>query len=146
MELIYNFCIQIIIRDMNINFIKPSTLDKNLKATLQRSGKIGFTAEAAVKLRLNTDKSLMIGTNADDKSDTNLYVVVNDPKEQDAFPVLKAGLYYYINTKPLFKTMRWDYEKYSYTFDITEEIDGENRYYKFKTTKKERDLNGNGDS
>lgn len=126
---------------MNINFIKPSTLDKNLKATLQKSGKIGFTAEAAVKLKLSTDKSLMIGTNGDDKDDQNLYVVINEPKEDDAYQVLKAGAYYYVSTKPLFKTLRWDYETFSYTFEITEEnVDG-NKFYKFKTIKKERDKN-----
>jgi len=126
---------------MKINFIKPSTLDRNVKATLQRSGKIGFTAEAATKLKLSTDKSLMIGNNAEDKNDQNLYVVINDPKEDDAYQILKAGAYFYINTKPLFKKLRWDYETYSYSFEITEEFDGENTFYKFKTTKKERDKN-----
>ncbi|MBS1530119.1 MAG: hypothetical protein JSU01_07425 [Bacteroidetes bacterium] len=126
---------------MNINFHKPSTLDRNLKATIQRSGKIGFTAEAANKLKLSVDKSLMIGNNADDKDDQNLYVVVNDPKEEDAFQVLKAGSYYYVNTKPLFKTLRWDYEKYNYSFEITEENSDGNVYYKFKTSRKERDIN-----
>jgi len=123
---------------MKINFIKPSSLDRNLKATLHQSGKIGFTSEAAIKMNLSIEKSLMIGVNDEDTSDKNLYVMVNSPKQEDAFPILKAGAYFYVNTKPLFKKLKWDYESISYTFEISEEeIEGE-KIYKFKTTKKER--------
>src|SRR5437868_2395334 len=106
---------------MKIRFFNPESLDKNLKATVHRSGKMGFTIEAAKKMELSSEKSMSIGINEDDELDVNLYIVVHSSKQKESFPVLKAGAYHYVNTKPLFDSLKLDYLKYSISFEISEE-------------------------
>ena len=117
---------------MKIKFIKASELDKNLKATIHKSGKFGFTIEAAGKLGLNETKSISIGVNEDDLEDANLYVAVNNGVEKDAFKVNKAGGYYYVNTKLLFDNLKIDYANKSIMFDIVEEKIDDAIIYVFK--------------
>ncbi|HVS93437.1 MAG TPA: hypothetical protein VHE59_15465 [Mucilaginibacter sp.] len=128
---------------MKIKFFNVQKLDRNLKATVHQTGKTGFTIEAADKMQLTTDKSISIGVNEDDENDRNLYAVVNPDKREDSFPVLKAGLYYYINTKPLFKTLKMDYEKGNIVYEIVkEEIDGTEVYvFELKENKKKESQN-----
>lgn len=124
---------------MAIKFFKVKELDRNLKATVHQSGKMGFTIEASNKMELTVDKSISIGMDEDNKEDTNLYVVVNDTKEENSFPVLKAGDYYYINTKPLFSTLKIDYKKNNIAYEITkDEIEGMELFV-FELKQKERD-------
>jgi ribosomal protein L13E len=78
---------------MKIKFLSPDSLDKNLKATVHKSGKMGFTIEAAKKMGLDINKSLSIGINEDDTEDKNLYVVINSNKRSDSFSLLKTGEY-----------------------------------------------------
>ncbi|WP_428327597.1 hypothetical protein [Mucilaginibacter sp.] len=123
---------------MKIKFFNVQQLDRNLKATVHQTGKTGFTIEASDKMALTTEKSISIGMNEDDETDTNLYAVVNPDKRSDSFNVLKAGLYYYINTKPLFKTLKVDYEKGNIVYEITkDEIDG-TEVFVFKQKEKDR--------
>ena len=123
---------------MKIKFFNPESLDKNLKATIHKSGKMGFTIEASAKMGLSNDTSLSIGMDEDNAEDRNLYAVVNKTKQKDAFAVLKAGDYYYVNTKPLFNNLKFDYLKNSISFEITEdEIEGMKMFI-FKIKEKER--------
>jgi len=117
---------------MNLKFIKPSTLDKNLKATAHKSGKLGFTIEAAKKLKLAETKSANIAINTDDFTDTNLYITINEAVESDSYKINKAGAYFYINTKALFDDMKIDYVNDSIVYDISlETIDGQS-FFKFR--------------
>jgi len=122
---------------MKLKFITPDGLDKNLKATAHKSGKLGFTMDAAEKLKLNAEKSVSVAVNEDDSSDTNLYVVINETVKEGAFKINKAGQYYYVNTKALFDTLKIDYKNDWVVYDISKEtIDGQ-LIYRFK--RRERD-------
>jgi hypothetical protein len=117
---------------MKLKFINPATLDRNLKATIHKSGKLGFTVQAATKMELVEYKSAKIALNDEDALDTSLYVKILDTVEDDAFKINKAGDYYYLNTKALFDEMDLDYSTQSIAYDIaTIEIGGE-QYFKFK--------------
>jgi hypothetical protein len=117
---------------MKLKFIDLSTLDRNLKATIHSSGKIGFTKNAADKLNLGESKSARIAVNDEDSKDTNLYVVISDDGVEGAFKIAKAGEYFYINTKALFDSMEMDYTKYNYVYDIVKmNIEGQG-VWKFK--------------
>jgi hypothetical protein len=117
---------------MKIKFFNPDTLDKNLKATVHKTGKLGFTTEAAKKLELSPEKSASIGMNEDDENDKNLYLVINPIRTSGAFNVSKAGEYFYINTKALFDSLKIDYTKDSVVYEINEEKEGLTKYYKLK--------------
>jgi hypothetical protein len=129
---------------MKIKFFNPDSLDRNLKATVHKSGKLGFTVDAAKKLKLETNKSAAIGTNEDDPSDESLYVVIYNEVRSDAFRIAKAGQYYYINLKALFDALKINYKGESVVYDISEENIENNTVFKFsrrKSTKKEHTEN-----
>ncbi|MBS1501169.1 MAG: hypothetical protein JST32_03855 [Bacteroidetes bacterium] len=123
---------------MKIKFFNPNELDRNLKATVHKSGKMGFTIEAANKMGLSIQKGMLIGYNEDDNTDKNLYIVIDKDKQESSFQILKAGAYYYVNTKPLFDTLKVDYVNKTISFDIMEEdIEGLKVFF-FKIKEKER--------
>lgn len=121
---------------MKIKFFSLNDLDRNIKATVHKTGKIGFTVDAAKKLSLSVNCSLSIGMNEENTGDSNLYVMVHSTVETGAFKVSKAGGYYYVNTKVLFDNLKIDYTNSAIVYDITEEdIDGQ-KIYKFKKRSK----------
>lgn len=117
---------------MKLKFFNPNNLDKNLKATAHKTGKLGFTVDAAKKLQLSVEKTAGIGINEDDEADKSLYVVVYPDKQEGAFNISKAGKYYYINTKALFDSLKIDYQKDYVVYDISEETIDDQKVFKFK--------------
>ncbi|MFT3903917.1 MAG: hypothetical protein QM727_12140 [Niabella sp.] len=114
---------------MKIKFFNPNSLDRNLKATIHKSGKLGFTVDAANKMELKSSISASVGMNEDDEKDKSLYIMLHDEIIDDTFRVAKAGDYYYLNLKSLFDTLRVNYKEQSIIYDITEEvIDGKKLY------------------
>ena len=109
---------------MKLYFIKPQEIERNIKATVHKSGKIGFTIEASNKLHLNESKSIAIATNVDDDTDENLYIKVLDRIDNEAFKLGKAGDYFYINTKLLLDKLNIDYNNSEKTimYDIFEDV------------------------
>src|SRR5438105_1181335 len=103
---------------MKLKFFNPEIVERNLKATIQKTGKLGFTIESAKKLNLSPDKSISVATNEEDENDKNLYLLINETKVSGAFPVNKAGKYFYINAKPLFDSLKMEYIKENVSFEI----------------------------
>lgn len=127
---------------MKIKFFTLDELDKNLKATIHKTGKMGFTSDAAKKLDLVNMKSANIGVNEDDPSDQNLYLAVYPGVMSGAFRVVKSGAYYYINTKVLFDNLKIDYLSENVTYDMsTTNLEGQTIYLlkRRKKDKKEKD-------
>ncbi|MDP4283847.1 MAG: hypothetical protein Q8891_05455 [Bacteroidota bacterium] len=123
---------------MKLKFLNPDKVEKNIKGTIHKSGKLGFTIQAANKLQLNKGKSVGIAINEDDESDKNLYIEIYSEKKEHSLPILKAGDYFYVNTKDLFDSLKFDYINNYITFDISElEISG-NVYFKFKFKERKR--------
>ena len=121
---------------MKIKFFNPNDLDRNIKATVHKTGKIGFTVDASKKLSLSVDCSLSIGMNEDDTEDSSLYVMLHNTIVTGAFKVSKAGGYYYTNTKVLFDNLKIDYVNAAIIYDITEENFEGQKVYKFKKRNK----------
>lgn len=126
---------------VKINFFDASTFDRNIKCTIHKSGKIGFS-NAAIK-RLNIDKmyGVKIGTNEENREDENLYLVCIEDEDKSAFKFIKAGAYYYINAKPLLDEIKIDYRntKVTLIYDIIDvDIDGEKMYKLIKREVKRR--------
>lgn len=117
---------------MKLKFIDSAALDKNLKATVHNTGKIGFTKDAAGKLGLGEAKSARIAVNDEDPGDTSLYVIIEDRVVDGAFKVNKAGQYFYISTKALFDGLGMDYVKNNYVYDIVKTNIDELEVWKFK--------------
>jgi hypothetical protein len=94
-----------------------------LKATIQRTGKLGFTAETISQLQLNSDCSILIAPDSDDKK--VFYLGILREHREDAFTVLSAGKYIYLNTKQLFDKIKIDYVKSNFIFDMERFEDGD---------------------
>jgi hypothetical protein len=107
---------------MKLKFIDAQELERNVKATAHKSGKLGFTKEAEARLGLDSKKSMAIAVNEEDVNDKNLYVVIKSVIHPNTFKINKAGEYFYVNTKALFDRLKIDYVKENVVYDITQDI------------------------
>lgn len=117
---------------MKLKVMNPDNLDKNLKATVHKTGKLGFTIEAARKMGLTVNTGVMIAINDEDSNDDSLYLTVHSPAAENMFKASKAGDYHYISTKALFDTLKVDYKNESIVYDISQELINGATYYKLK--------------
>ena len=120
---------------MKLKFFDPANVERNIKATAHRTGKLGFTVEAAKKLSLSIEKSMAIAINEEDENDLNLYGILYTALQPKAIKVAKAGSYYYLNTKPFFDSINLDYTKENIVYDIIEEEIEGTPMLKFKRRK-----------
>jgi len=90
---------------------------KKCKATIQKSGKLGFSSAAAELMQLQPSRSLLVS----DCQDGNLaMVVLPDASDMRAFPVRKSAAYYTVDLKMFFDQRGVDYHQDEYTiiYDI----------------------------
>ena len=92
-------------------------LTQKLKATVQRTGKLGFTAETLEALNIHQGTHIRIANDTETKRVLWLGVV-QEPAD-NAFPVNKAGDYYYVNTTKLFETIGIDFRKKNCMYDMS---------------------------
>lgn len=123
---------------MKFNFIKPVTNYTKLKATIHRTGKLGFTLETIKELQLDSTKNIKLATNGADKNDKNLYMFITTNDDNESFPVIKAGTYIYLNTTNTFEEMGFDFKKYRISFTIISVNENNQTYYKMVKNEKER--------
>lgn len=128
---------------MKFQLIKANELEKPVRLSIHKSGKMGFPIEAAKKMKLDVTKSIGIGTDANNEADKSLYMVVYDDVRDEAYKVSKAGEYFYLNTKLLFDSLKIDYIGKNIWFQMETIKDEDDTYYKL--TKKEADRKAGDD-
>lgn len=121
---------------MDISFWKPTT--GVIKATIHKSGKLGFSQLAIEKIGLNQNAFVMIGTNKENKKDDSIYLMITEEANEMAMKANKAGQYYYLNTRDFFNELGIDYKKKTVIYDIVEISEEENKVYKLIPREKER--------
>ena len=94
-----------------------------LKATIQATGKLGFTQDTIDQLRLTSECSVFLAP--DDENKKVMYMGVLRERMEDAFPVLSSGKYFYLNTTNLFKALKLDFEHKVYMFDLSRYEEGD---------------------
>jgi len=118
----------------------PKELNKTYRVSVHRSGRIGFTSEAAEKMKLSDYKSANISRNGDDVLDTNLYLTLHKEKDTGAFRINTNGPYFSINIKLVLDAVKIDYSEGKAWFEMEEiEIEG-NKVYKLKRKSKANTL------
>ena len=100
---------------MTITIISAKQFAIKLKATIQYSGRLGFTEETAKALGLESEK---FATFAKDEEKNILYLIITDENSDDAFPIKLSSGYYYVPTKMMFDMLGFDYEHNTYMFDL----------------------------
>lgn len=123
---------------IEIEFFKASELDSNIKATIHANGKLGFNRNAEKKLKLEQVKSVKIGRGSDYDKDKTLYLVTTEEIDPDGFAVMKAGEYFYANTRSLFDKLGEDYESVKVIYNITEINHNGQKIFKLKRRTIER--------
>ena len=92
-------------------------LTQKLKATVQRTGKLGFTAETLEVLNIHQGTHIRLAE--DTESKRILWLGVLQEPANDAFPVNKAGTYFYVNTTKLFEKIGLDFRKKNCMYDMS---------------------------
>lgn len=107
-----------------IQFEDPSKSNGVIKATIHKTGKLGFSSSAHNFLSLGEESYFRIGFNDADPEDDNIYLV---PSKEDgqAFKAAKAGDYYYINLKHIFDKRGLDYQNETMIYDIKKQKSGD---------------------
>lgn len=119
---------------IELKILSAKEFNVNLKCTIHASGKLGFTEATANVLKLSEDSGIKF---AQDEQG-GLYLINSQSKDPDSFKVNKAGDYYYVNGKPLFDQLGYDYKNYNIIFDMVKVPELEKNYYKLHERKKPR--------
>lgn len=123
--------------EMKLKYWIPTTTGI-VKATIHRSGKLGFSQAAIDKLELNQDTYAKLAINESDRKDTNLYLKVVREYDGESLKVNKAGNYYYLNTRDFFNELGVDYYKKRIIYDIVDMDYGGEVLFKLIKREKER--------
>ena len=100
---------------MALKVLSAKQFATKLKATIQASGRLGFTAETATVLGLESGKFAKFAK--DDENDSLYLIIINEPNE-DAFEIRVSSGYYYVPTKVMFDTLGFNYENGNIMFDL----------------------------
>lgn len=100
---------------MAIKILSAKQFAIKLKATIQASGRLGFTAETATALGFESGKYARF---AQDDETESLYLIINNEGSEDAFEIRISSGYYYIPTKVMFDTLGYNYENGNIMFDL----------------------------
>lgn len=100
---------------MAITIISAKRFATKLKATIQRSGRLGFTEETARYMNLADEKFAKFAQ--DDESGT-LYLIIIDKRNEDSFDIRSSSGYYFVPAKMMFDSLGMDYEQNVIMFDL----------------------------
>ena len=100
---------------MRFKILSAKQFAIKLKATIQASGRLGFTSETATALDFKSGKFAKFAQEDENKS---LYLIITDEGSEDAFSIRENGGYYYIATKVMFDTLGYNYENGNIMFDL----------------------------
>jgi hypothetical protein len=103
---------------MELDFFNAEEIEKNAKATVHTSGKLGFSSGAIDLLDFENKKFIRLARNKGNENDENLYAVMQEDAQGGAFRISKSGEYYYVNTKNLFDGLGIDYKNNTVIYDL----------------------------
>jgi hypothetical protein len=110
---------------MKLKFINAEDTERHAKATVHKSGKLGFSGDAIEFLNITNTSTIQFAQNEDDLNDLNLYAIIHESTQEGAFKISKAGKYYYVNTKNMFDNLNIDYQNKTIIYDLVKtEYDG----------------------
>jgi hypothetical protein len=108
---------------MAIQILSAKRFAIKLKATIQASGRLGFTAETATVLDLKSGKFAKFAQDDESKS---LYLIIVDKGSEDAFSIRETSGYYYVPTKVMFDALGFNYENGNIMFDLVRQTSLDN--------------------
>ena len=100
---------------MTISIISAKQFATKLKATIQSSGRLGFTEETAKVLDLSSGKHAKF---AKDDENGSLYLIICNEGSEDAFEIRESSGYFYVPARLMFDMLGFDYEHNTIMFDL----------------------------
>lgn len=122
----------------DIEFFESGDKYGPVKASVHKSGRLGFSAGAIKLLEIDGSKLFKIGrkkTESDSDSQVLLLIPV-DTEDEYTYRPFKAGNYYYLKTKRLLNQLNIEYRSENVIFDIDEVNENGKLYYKLHRKKK----------
>lgn len=95
--------------------LSAKVFDPTIKATVQKTGKLGFGDGTRAALSLNEQTYVKIVI---DEEAGTLYMCVLRAHDADAFQVRKSGSYYYLSTSRLFDSLNINYKSETVIYDF----------------------------
>ena len=103
-----------------MRILSAKSFQVKLKATIHKSGRLGFTEATQHAIGINQDTCLRFATD-DIDGETILFMSVSRDFDEDAFKVYRSGSYYSIPTTQLFNSLGLDYRSNIIMFDLVRE-------------------------
>lgn len=116
---------------MELEILSAREYNVKLKATIQASGKLGFTAPTAKFMNFTPEGGIKFGRD----SNGQLYLIYCPSCDEDTFKLYVSNGYYSVNTKVLFDNLGYDYVNQSIAFDLIRVPDEEQEIYKMMQRK-----------
>ena len=104
---------------MALTLLSAKNFAYTLKVTIQRSGKLGFSAPTAEALGIDTNTYAKFYM--DDENPMSPVVVFSKNKDDDSFKANKSGDYYSLSTTILFDSLGFDFKKQNIICDLKRE-------------------------
>lgn len=123
---------------MGYKIISAKKFQTKLKATVHKSGKLGFADAAAKELGFASNAEPYVKFAVDEENPSILYLINVKEGDEDSFRVNKAGNYYYVNTRLMFDSLQIDYINETVIYDMIKVEGIENDVYRMnkRTTKR----------
>lgn len=110
---------------MKLKFIMPKAPEPIYKSSVHRSGRIGFTIEAADIFGISANKTMSLGINSEDEDDKNIYGILSTSDDKHGYKIQKAGNYHSVKANGFFDTLNIEYASGDLSYNVTEStIDG----------------------
>lgn len=121
----------------DIEFFEPEDALGSIKATVHRTGKLGFSQGAGKLIDFEKNKLFKIGRKKD-AGDEILFMIPVEIEDEFTFKIMKAGPYYSLKIKRILGQLNIDYrtEGENVSFDIDEVKEDGKRYFKLVRKKK----------
>ena len=110
-----------------IQFEDPNRNNGIIKASIHKTGKLGFSSGAQAFMGISEDCYFKVGF-VGEGGNEDIYLVPA-AKDEIAFKVAKAGDYYYINLKHVFDKRSFDYKNETLIYDIKKQKSENIEYY-----------------
>lgn len=101
----------------NCQLLDATRLSKSAKATIQSSGRLGFSGEAIKLMELKENQTILI---LKDNDSNDLAAVVVEGEDKRGFFLKRSGTHCYLRMKNYFDQAGIDYKKRRVMFDITQ--------------------------
>lgn len=102
---------------MRLRLFRASEFARKLKATIQASGRLGFTEVTSHCLGIDETRGIKFARD----EIGNLYLAVCLELSEECFPVKASSGYYYVFAANLFDSFNIDYKSQTVVFDLARE-------------------------